>query len=84
MYVTGSTSLHLVILLKNFTRDQFDKQKILEAASELQEEMKMENKKKKSTNSFEKAMMLEVMGKYFLLIATILVSVMFAIASPAS
>ena len=42
----------------------------------------MENKKKKSTNSFEKAMMLEVMGKYFLLIATILVSVMFAIASP--
>ena len=42
----------------------------------------MENKKKKSTNSFEKAIMLEVMGKYFLLIATILVSVMFAIASP--
>lgn len=32
----------------------------------------MENKKKKSTNSFEKAIMLEVMGKYFLLIATIL------------
>ena len=42
----------------------------------------MENKKKKSTNSFEKAIMLEVMGKYFLLIAIILVSVMFAIASP--
>ena len=42
----------------------------------------MEHKKKTSANSFEKAVMLEVMGKYFLLIATILVSIMFAIASP--
>ena len=46
MYVTRSPSRHLVILLKKGIRDQFDKQKILEAAFRTSEEMKMENKKK--------------------------------------
>lgn len=84
MYVTGSTSLHLVILLKNLQETSLTSRKYWRLLSELQEEMKMENKKKKSTNSFEKAIMLEVMGKYFLLIATILVSVSLQLHLPAS